>query len=44
MTNISDFDPNLLNIDQVLFENNGLITCDIKYIKGLNSLDSLSCF
>ena len=33
MTNISDFDPNLLNIDQVLFESNELIMYDTKYIK-----------
>ena len=33
MTNISDFDPSLLNIDQVLFESNELIMYDIKYIK-----------
>ena len=41
MTNISDFDPSLLNIDQVLFESNELIMYDIKYIKNLNSSDSL---
>ena len=37
MTNINDFDPNLLNIDQVVFES-GLIMYDIKYIKDLSSL------
>ena len=41
MTNINDFDPSLLNIDDVLFESNKLIMCDIKYIKNLNSLNSL---
>ena len=41
MTNISDFDPSLLNIDQVLFESNELIMYDIKYIKNFKSLDSL---
>ena len=34
MTNINDFDPSLLNIDE-------LIMYDIKYIKNLNSLNSL---
>ena len=41
MTNINDFDPSLLNIDEVLFKSNKLIMHDIKYIKNLNSLDSL---
>ena len=41
MTNINDFDPSLLNIDDVLFESNKLIMYDIKYIKNLNSLNSL---
>ena len=41
MTNIDDFDPSLLNIDEVLFESNELIMYDIKYIKNSNSLDSL---
>ena len=40
MTDINDFDPNLLNIE-VLFESNELIMYDIKYIKNLNSSDSL---
>ena len=40
MANISDFNPRLLNIDQVLFESDKLIMYDIKYIKGLNSSDS----
>ena len=37
MTNIHDFDPSLLNIDQVLL----CIMYDIKYIKKLNSISSL---
>ena len=41
MTNINDFDPSLLNIDEVLFESNELVIYDIKYIKNLNSLGSL---
>ena len=41
MTNINDFDPSLLNIDEVLFESNELIMYDIKYIQSLNSLNSL---
>ena len=40
LTNISDFDPNLLNIDQVLFESDKLSMYDIKYIKDLNSSNS----
>ena len=41
MTIINNFDPSLLNIDEVLFESNKLIMYGIKYIKNLNSLDSL---
>ena len=41
MTNIEDFDPSLLNIDRVSFESNEFIIYDIKYIKNLNSLNSL---
>ena len=41
ITNINDFDPSLLNIDEVLFENNKLIMYNIKYIKNLNSSGSL---
>ena len=41
MTNINDFDPSLLNIDEVLFESDKSIMYAIKYIKNLNSLDSL---
>ena len=41
MTNVSDFNPSLLNIDQALFESNTLIIYDVKYIKDLNSLNSL---
>ena len=41
MTNINDFDPNLLNIDEVLFKSNKLIMYDIKYIKNLNNLNTL---
>ena len=33
MTNISDFDPNLLNIDRVSFESDKFIIYNIKYIK-----------
>ena len=36
MTNINDFDSNLLNIDEVSFKNDKLIMYDIKYIKNLN--------
>ena len=41
MTNINNFDPSLLNIDEVLFESDKLIMYDIKYIKNLNSSDCL---
>ena len=41
MTNINDFNPSLLNIDEMLFKSNKLIMYDIKYIKNLNSLNSL---
>ena len=41
ISNINDFDPSLLNIDEVLFESNELIMYDINYIKNLNSSDSL---
>ena len=41
MTNIHDFHPSLLNIDEVLFESDELVMYDIKYIKNLNSSDSL---
>ena len=41
MTNINDFDLNLLNIDQVLFKSNEFVMYDIKYVKDLNSLNSL---
>ena len=41
MTNIEDFDPSLLNIDQVSFESNESIIYDIKYIKNLGSSNSL---
>ena len=41
MTNVSDFNPSLLNIDQALFKSNTLIIYDVKYIKDLNTLNSL---
>ena len=41
MTNINNFDPTLLNIDEVLFGSNKLIMHHIKHIKNLNSLNSL---
>ena len=41
MTNINDFDPRLLNIGKVLFKSNELVMYDIKYIKNLNSLNTL---
>ena len=41
MTNIEDFDPTLLNIDQVTFESADSIIYDIKYTKTLDSSNSL---
>ena len=41
MTNINDFDPSLLNIDEILFKKDELIMYDTKYIKNLNSLNTL---
>ena len=41
MTNIEDFDLSLLTIDKVSFESNKSIIYDIKYIKNLNSSNSL---
>ena len=41
MTNINDFDPSLLNIDEVSCKNDELIMFDIKYIKNLNRLNTL---
>ena len=40
MNNINDFNPRLLNIDEVLFESKKIIMYDIEYIKNLNP-DSL---
>ena len=41
MTNINDFDPSLLNIDEVSFRGDELIMYDIMYIKNLNRLSTL---
>ena len=41
MANINDFDPSLLNIDETSFKSYELIMYDIKYIKNLNSLNTL---
>ena len=41
MTNINDFDPSLLNIDEVSFKSDELIMYDVKYIKNLNSLNTI---
>ena len=38
MTYINDFDPSLLNIDEISFKSDELTMYDIKYIKNLNSL------
>ena len=41
MANINDFDPSVLNIDKKSFKSDELIIYDIKYIKNLNSLNTL---
>ena len=41
MANIDNFDPSLLNIDEVPFRGDELIMYDIKYIKNLNRLNTL---
>ena len=41
MVNINDFDLNSLNIDEISFKNDKLTMNDIKYIKSLNSLNSI---
>ena len=41
ITNVSDFDLSLLNIDQIAFKSNDSIVYDIKYIKNLNGSNSL---
>ena len=41
MTNISDFDPSLLNVDYIEFKSNNSIIYEIKYIKNLSSSNSL---
>ena len=41
MSNIKNFDPNLLNIDQVSFENNDSVIYEIEYFKNLDSSNSL---
>ena len=41
MANINDFDPSVLNIDEKSFKSDELIIYDIKYIKNLNSLNTL---
>ena len=41
MSNIKNFDPNLLNIDQISFENNDSVIYEIEYFKNLDSSNSL---
>ena len=41
MTNINDIDLSLLNIDKISFKDDELIMYDIKYIKELDSLNTL---
>ena len=41
LTNISDFDPSSLNADSIEFKNNISIIYDVKFIKNLNSSNSL---
>ena len=44
MRNINDFDPSSLNIDEISFKSYELIMYNIKYIKHLNSLNTLYLF
>ena len=41
VTNIKIFDPSLLNIEQVSFENNDSVIYEIEYFKNLDSANSL---
>ena len=41
MANIKNFDPSLLNIDQVLFDNKDSVIYDIKYFKNLDNANSV---
>ena len=41
MTNIKNFDPSLLNVDQASFENNHSVIYYFKYTKNLDSSNSL---
>ena len=41
MTNIKNFDSNLLSIDQISFKSNDCVIYDIKYLKNLDSSNSL---
>ena len=41
MKNINDFDPSLLNIDEISFRSDEIIMYDIKYLKNSNSLSTL---
>ena len=41
MANVDDFDSGLLNIDKISFKRDELIMYDIKYVKNLNSLNTL---
>ena len=41
MINVSDFDPSLLNVDSIEFKSNNSIIYEIKYIKNLNSSNSI---
>ena len=41
MTNIKNFDQNLLNIDQISFKSSDCVTYDIEYFKNLDNSNSL---
>ena len=42
MININNFDPSLLHVDRTTTDYD-FIVYDIKYVKNLNKMDSLSC-
>ena len=41
VTNIKNFDPSLLSIDKISFKSTDSVIYDIKYLKNLDSADSL---
>ena len=44
MTNIKNFDPNLLSIDQISFKSTDCVIYDIEYFKNLDNKNYLYLF